>query len=137
MKIFILCFLLFYNSFALAHMIVVNKKNKVQTFNQAQLKDIFLGEKLRWDDNLPVHIIDYNSNFPLRIKFTDDIIGVSINRVYKTWVRLSLSGTGTPPKILRSEEEVVNAVAADPYAIGYVDSASISNLKDVRVIKIE
>jgi ABC-type phosphate transport system substrate-binding protein len=137
MKMIVLNIVLSFFTLANAHVIVVNRKNKIQKISNAQVKDIFLGEKLRWDDNFPVHLIDYSSNFPLRIKFTEEVIGVSIPRVYKTWVRLSLAGTSTPPKILRTEEEVVSAVMNDPYAIGYIDNAANLNLKEVKAIKIE
>ncbi len=120
-----------------AHVIVLNKKNPVASLTAEQVKEIYLGEKLRWDDNVPIHIVDYNSSYPTRINFTNNILGLSIARVNKMWIKLSLAGSSIPPKILRSEAEVVENVSNDPSAIGYVESTSGLNLGTVKVIKLE
>jgi ABC-type phosphate transport system substrate-binding protein len=137
MKIIITIIFLLTMESAFAHLIVISKKNPLKSLNTAQVKEFFLGEKLRWEDNAAVHVVDYNSNFPLRKVFSDEVIGVSISRVYKTWIRLSLSGNSTPPKILRTEEEVIDFVSADPFAIGYIEKDTGINLKGAKIIKIE
>ncbi|MDD4974455.1 MAG: hypothetical protein PHY93_08890 [Bacteriovorax sp.] len=137
MKIFVLFMTLLFMEHASGYIIIVNKKNQTQSLSASHLKDIFLGENLRWEDNIPIHIVDYNSNSLLRKSFTEEVIGVSISRVYKTWIRLSLAGNSTPPKILRTEEEVVDFVSNDPFAIGYIDKNLNFNSKEVKAIKVE
>lgn len=133
----ILILILIQQSAFAAQFVVLNKKNPVSTLTIAQVKDIYLGEKLRWDDNTPIHLVDYNSSSPTRVNFTDHILGLSIARVNKTWLKLSLAGVSIPPKILRSEAEVVESVGNDPLAIGYLENTSGLNMNAIKVIKLE
>ena len=43
------------------------------------------------------------------------------------WSRLVFSGRALPPKELGSDADVVKAVAADPSAVGYVDSSAVNS----------
>jgi ABC-type phosphate transport system substrate-binding protein len=137
MKRIILIICLLYFETSSAYYIAVNKKNPIQTISIPLIKEYFLGDKLRWDDNLPVHVADYNSTLQIRKNFTEEVLGVSISRVYKTWIKLSLSGNTIPPKILRSEDEVLDFVASDISSIGYVEKIPDTKNKDVKIIKVE
>ena len=41
------------------------------------------------------------------------------------WAKLSLSGKGTPPKALASDDEVKQQLAANPDAIAYLDKSKV------------
>ena len=137
MKIILIALTLIISIDGFSYHVIVNKRNRLQAIKTQDLKSFFYGDKLRWDDNSSVHIVDYNANSPLRKLFTDEVIGVSISRVYKTWIRLSLSGGGAPPKILRSEEEVVDMVSDDSNAIGYIEKEELASQKNIKIIKVE
>ncbi len=52
------------------------------------------------------------------------------------WLRNMLSGEGDPPEALKSEEEMLQKIAATPGAIGFLSHTKVdNNVKTLIVIK--
>jgi ABC-type phosphate transport system substrate-binding protein len=70
--------------------------------------------------------VDIASPSRARREFYAKVIGKDEAQVKARWSKLVFTGKGSAPKELPSGADVVKAVAADPHAIGYVDSSFVN-----------
>ena len=56
--------------------------------------------------------------------FVKNMIEISSTQLLKIWKSAIFTGTGTPPRILKSEEQIVDIVKNTKGAIGYIDSST-------------
>jgi len=118
-----------------AQVIVTNSNNPASQLNSAQLRNIFIGNKITWDDGTLIHLADYTAEEKLRKKFSEEFLDLSPRKVSMLWIKVSLSGKSVPPQIFRDEDELLNYIENNDRAIGYVSSAN--NLpKNIKVLKI-
>jgi ABC-type phosphate transport system substrate-binding protein len=71
-----------------------------------------------------------------RREFYTKVIGKDEAQVKARWSKLVFTGKGSAPRELPSGADVVKAVAADPHAIGYVDSSFV-NITVKVVLKVK
>ena len=95
-----------------------------------RLKDdaaaLYLGKTTTLPAGGNAKLFDLSDSNPLREKFYQAATGKSASQVKSVWSRLVFSGRAVPPKELDSDDAVVKAVAADPSAVGYVDSSAVN-----------
>lgn len=63
---------------------------------------------------------------PLRGQFDEKGVGRSSAQLKAHWSKLVFTGKGTPPLELASEAAVIEHVANNPGAVGYVDAANVT-----------
>lgn len=107
---------------AFAEVFVVNSSNPLEKLNRIEIRDIYMGSVLFWENEEKIKVAEYSANNPLRQLVSQKYLGIPPNQVYMIWIRVSLSGKASPPKILRTEEEVKQMVIQNPDAIGYLSS---------------
>jgi hypothetical protein len=54
-------------------------------------------------------------------------VGKSSSQLNAYWSKLVFTGKGTPPEKLTTDQAVIDFVAANGNAIGYVDSAKVTD----------
>ncbi len=60
-------------------------------------------------------------------EFNDKVVGKSSSQLNAYWSKLVFTGKGTPPEKLTTDQAVIDFVAANNDAIGYVDSAKVTD----------
>lgn len=123
-------------NFAYCHVIIVNKANPISKLSKSEIRNIYLGNTINWKDSRKIQIVDYNSESELREVFSDDFLYLSPNKVSMIWLKVTLSGKMSPPKILYKSKDVVKYISDNPDAIGYIDSSN-DLPADVKVIEVE
>ena len=94
----------------------------------SQISRIYLGKSNKLT---PIDVTDPGA----RHQFYTKVVGTDEAKVKALWSRLVFTGKAAAPKEL-SSADVVKAVAADPKAIGYVDSSFVNmTVKVVRTVK--
>lgn len=94
----------------------------------SQISRIYLGKSNKLT---PIDVTDPGA----RYQFYTKVVGTDEAKVKALWSRLVFTGKAAAPKEL-SSADVVKAVAADPKAIGYVDSSFVNmTVKVVRTVK--
>ena len=94
----------------------------------SQISRIYLGKSNKLT---PFDVADPGA----RYQFYTKVVGTDEAKAKARWSRLVFTGKVSAPKEL-SSAEVVKAVAADPKAIGYVDSTFVNmTVKVVRTVK--
>lgn len=133
-KIVVLIVLILAGSLA-EEVIITNSSTKM--LDEATLKKIYLGKKKAWENGEKIILTtlkkgETHESFMLRL----------INRrpeqftIY--WKQLMFTGRGIMPKEFASEQEMVDFIAANHGAIGYIsDGDSIVLPEEVTVIQIQ
>lgn len=115
--------------------VIVNKANPIIDIELRELHDIYLGDMVSWPDNKKIFAVTQRSENEVSRIFYEIAIGKKIDMVKRLWIKISLSGQAAPPKTLVTDEEVLEYVAANAGAIGFVDFKSVS--REVKVVKVD
>jgi ABC-type phosphate transport system substrate-binding protein len=105
--------------------VIVNPKNPAANMTAKQVASLYLGNANRFPSGGPVALADQPESTGIRGDFYQKATGRSVAQIKATWARLTFTGKGTPPKELKTDADVRAFVAAEPKAIGYVDSSAV------------
>jgi len=115
--------------------VIVNKENPINEVKIDEVSDIFLKKIKKWKGNNVIMPINLTSISKLREKFSKKIHSKSINQIKSYWQQSIFSGKGVPPIEFDSEEEVINYISKNKYAIGYISADNKSNIiKEIVII---
>lgn len=113
--------------------VIVNPKNPLAELSAAELKKIFLGRMpLYPNSNREIRAIDLPDENPLFGEFYRQVVdldGVDLKR-YRAYYLFS--GRGRLPVVANTAEDVIQKVAEDQGAIGYIDGRDVT--PDTRVL---
>lgn len=113
---------------AFAGMVVVTSaKSSVKTLSKDDVAALYLGKTASLPGGGNAKLYDLADSNPGREKFYQAAAGKSASQVKSVWSRLVFSGRALPPKELSDNAAVIKAVAADPSAVGYVDSSALDD----------
>jgi ABC-type phosphate transport system substrate-binding protein len=111
--------------------VIVNKSVSDTSFTYSKLIDVYTLNKTNWDGGERIKVCDFKGDNKLKTKFYA-FIKIDYSRMQKIWLRKQFSGKAIPPRTYKTEEEVIEHVAATPGAIGYVSEHKVDS--KVRVI---
>ncbi|MFK2878832.1 type 2 periplasmic-binding domain-containing protein [Rhodanobacter hydrolyticus] len=106
--------------------VIVSASSPVKSLSKDDAAALYLGKTTSLPAGGNAKLFDLADSNPLREKFYQAATGKSASQVKSVWSRLVFSGRAVPPKELGSDDAVVKAVAADPSAVGYVDSSAVN-----------
>jgi ABC-type phosphate transport system substrate-binding protein len=124
--IFILIMVAFSN-FALAQVTVIVHPSNNSQLDAKQVQRIFLGKDKKFSNGSEAKPVNQASDSATRGSFDQDVLGRSSSQVSAYWSKLVFTGKGTPPEELTSAQAVIDFVANNPDAIGYVDAGSVTD----------
>lgn len=113
--------------------VIVNKVNPVGVISKQDLKQVALGKKSEWKDGTKIYFVMQEGR-GVHETFVQEILHKNSAQYANYWKMAIFTGTGTPPKVLKSDEEVKSIVAGRKDAIGYISSSSLdSSVKRLNV----
>jgi ABC-type phosphate transport system substrate-binding protein len=115
--------------------VVVSGESDVTTLREQQITDIFLGRMHRLPDGKPVTPIDQAEGSQVRDEFYSSLTGRSPAQIKAHWAKIIFTGRGEPPRQVADSDAVKDLVAANPAAIGYIDSSSVDDT--IRVLRVQ
>lgn len=116
--------------------VVVNASNPVNSIAAKELSGLFLKKDLTWPTGQTVTAVDLNPDSPIREEFTTAIHGKKVSAIKSYWQRQIFQGKAVPPMERSTDAEILEFVATNPWAVGYVSSAATLNPK-VKVLVVE
>jgi ABC-type phosphate transport system substrate-binding protein len=119
-----------------AYAVVVNRANSTASLSRVEVARLFLKTVTSWPDGGPVAAVDQARTAPVRRVFSVDVHQKDPDAVAAHWQVQVFSGRDVPPRVLRSDADVLAFVRSNPGAIGYV-SASTPLDEGVRKLKVE
>lgn len=106
--------------------VVIGNPAGVDALSYAEVKQLFLGKKTQLANGQPAKIIELSDGHADRIAFHEATTGRSEAQLQSAWSRLVFTGKAEAPTQVADYRAVVNAVAADTNAIGYVDESAVN-----------
>lgn len=91
------------------------------SLTRTDLRDIFFARRTKWASGDPIRVFVLPDRHPLHVRFSKEVLGVYPYQLRSTWDRILYSGTGVPPTVLSTPEEIRMRVDQTPGAIGYVE----------------
>jgi len=102
------------------------------------LRQLYLGRRTRADGRR-VRCLDLPAGSPAREGFTRSVLGWSERELDRYWLRQALSGGPPPPRELATPAALLEHVARQPGALGYVAWTALGDAPPagVRVLAVE
>lgn len=85
------------------------------------LREIFFGRRTRWPDGSQLRVYVLPDQHPIHIRFAKEILGVYPYQLRSAWDRMIYSGTGAPPVVVESLDQMLTNIKQTPGAIGYIE----------------
>lgn len=111
--------------------VIVNKSNDSK-LDKNTIERIFMGKMKKFPNGQVALPMNASKGMNSRSDFNKAVIGRSNSQVNAYWSKLVFTGKGSMPKELSSDTEIISTISANQGAIGYIDSAAVTD--DVRVI---
>ncbi len=122
------------NTIFAAALIIANNSVVQSSINKDDIKLVFLGKKKKWDDGKKIRVVALREG-----NTHEEILKLYVNKTpskFKSyWKMVIVSGTGRPPKFLKSEAELVKYVAEKEGAIGYISENT--SLEGCKILSIK
>lgn len=100
--------------------VVIHAVNPTQLLSRHEVARMFLKQRNRWDHGERVRPVDLSELRTVREQFSLEIFRRRTIDIEDHWKSQVFSGRDVPPTEKASETEVLEYVAANPGAIGYV-----------------
>ncbi|WP_233080441.1 phosphate ABC transporter substrate-binding protein [Rheinheimera soli] len=111
---------------AFANVAVIVHPSNAATLSQDDINKLFTGRAKSFTDGKAAEPVNLAEGVAIRADFDQKALGRSSSQMKAYWSKLVFTGKGTPPKEMASEQEVLDAVAKNPAAIGYVSAAAVT-----------
>jgi ABC-type phosphate transport system substrate-binding protein len=114
-------------------LIITNKNVAVDTLSKSELKEIFLGSRIKWKDNKSVHFA-ISGDESMHSEFLKTYINRSESQFKRHWKKMVFTGKGEKPKTFKTKEELLEYVSKTDGAIGYIDDNTVAvNVKTIKL----
>ena len=110
----------------------IDTKNK--TVSISRLQSIFGLRIKAWNDDTPITLYTITPFKKDHQNFCKYILGIFSHQLQRSWDRLTYSGRANSPTIVSSFDEMIDAVANTPGAIGYIPRNKLNSM--VREVEI-
>ena len=114
---------------AKAFQVIVHVNNPNESISVKKLKTIFLKNKGKWPkSNEKVTPLDLPENSSVRKNFSKAVLNKTVSAVVTHWQKQIFAARGKAPKKVSNDQEVIQYVAQNPGAVGYISgSAELSD----------
>lgn len=115
--------------------IIVNKENTITTLSESEVKLYWMRKiKKRWPDiNKNIRPADYKSKTSAQTTFYSKVLGLTAADVETYFTQKQYESAERPQDKLSSDSEMINFVADEIGAIGFVNMSSLSDADKARV----
>ncbi len=115
-----------FSCFALAEVaVIVHPSAGFNSLTEDDISRIFLGKSKSFPGGGQAVPVNQNEGSATRDKFNEAVCKKNASQYKAYWSQLVFTGKGTPPKDIGNDAAVKAQVAANPNAIGYVDSSAV------------
>lgn len=104
--------------------VIVNPDSGIDSISREKVSHLFLGRIKHLQPGMPALVID---TLPLRQAFYQSLVRRGIPEIDAYWARLRFSGRTQPPLQIEDAAVVIERVARDRNAIGYINGALVDS----------
>jgi len=106
--------------------VIVNAKSSVSSANQTEIVNLFLNKSTALQGQRLVPV-DQAKGQSARTQFYETVVNKNESQLKAYWSRLIFTGKGLPPVEIGNDKSVLDRVANDPNAIGYISSDKVNS----------
>lgn len=107
--------------------VIVNAENTASDFSQRQLVDLYMGRNLYFPNGQLALRLDQSPSSEIRRTFYESLVGKSVAQVNAYWARLLFTGRASPPQVIRTSKDLLQAIKNNPNAVGYIDEKELED----------
>jgi ABC-type phosphate transport system substrate-binding protein len=107
--------------------VVVNSASELTELTQQQVIDIYMGRMQTVTNGGRVVPYDQPLDSEIRAAFYQHLTGKSVASVNAYWARLLFTGRAAPPKQVSDNMSIMNILAENLNAIGYIDEKDLDD----------
>ena len=104
--------------------VIVNAGSGVDRLTREDAINIFMGRYKKLPSGISALPVDENGE---KAAFYKLLVGKELPEIQSYWARLVFSGQGSPPRQMESPAEVIDTVANNKGAIGYLDRKKVNS----------
>ena len=114
--------------------LIANKTVSEDCLDKRAVSHIYMAEQTKWNNGDTIMVVMQKTG-TVHEDFLSRIIDISPTALRNIWKKVIFTGMGNPPRIFKSEEDLVNFVRDTKGAIGYIGSST--SHEGVKIIKIK
>ena len=125
--VFVMCCAAFWRGHADAQdvaLIMHKGKIKPVSLSEQEIKEVFLGQKTRWEDNSMIRFAVYTEESAL-LAFLKSYIKKTPIQYNNYWKKLVFSGKGIMPKMFDDSQKVLDFVSNTEGAISFISAKDV------------
>ena len=103
--------------------VIVNESSPIASADEAEVKRLYLG-KTKEVSGTKVKPVNQSKAGAASAEFNQKVVGKSDSQLRAYWSKQVFTGKGKPPPEVDSDAEMLEKVASDPDAVGYVSAGS-------------
>ncbi|MGQ7246043.1 hypothetical protein ACUN9Y_01745 [Halomonas sp. V046] len=116
-------------------LIIANPGVVTQRLERDTARAIFAMRQRTWPDGQAAQVFVLSNSHPVHAAFVKERLSVYPHQLQLAWDRMVFSGTGQAPNRVRNQQQMRDAVATTPGAIGYIEREYVD--ERVQVITME
>lgn len=102
--------------------ILLNNDVSVATLDFTYLNQIFAMQVRKWPNGQAIQVYSLPNSNNLHREFVIERLRIQPHQLDRIWNRMLFTGTGKPPTVVSSEDDMLNMIRSNSGAIGYVSS---------------
>jgi hypothetical protein len=110
--------------------IIAHQGINTEELSLVNLRAIYTMRKRSWNDKTPIKVFVLPDQAPLHQHFCKSVLKMYPYVLRELWDRLTFSGTGIPPTVVRNEAELREIVRNTPGAIAYAPNKQLINMTE-------
>jgi len=126
---------IFISNAAFGVSVISHKSVDVKSLTTSQLRRIYTMRQLQWSSNIRIKVYVLPSNYLIHKNFCKENLRIFPYQLDRIWNKLTFSGLGVAPTVVKNQAELLKIVSTTPGAIGYIDN--VSHKGHVNVIEIK
>ena len=106
--------------------VIVSNDHPTKLLSLSELKMIYWRKKSHWANGQRMHPVNLPSAHPLRLQFSNSVLGSLPNTQNSYWNGLYFHGI-SPPHVVHSDEAAIRYVQETTGSIAYIDACKVDN----------
>jgi len=115
--------------------IIGHQSVDVKSLTTSQLRRIYTMRQVQWSNNVRIKVYVLPSNHLIHKNFCKENLRIFPYQLDRIWNKLTFSGLGVAPTVVKTPLELLKIVSTTPGAIGYIDD--VNEEGNVNVIEIK
>ena len=100
--------------------VIANRDVSITRLDRDSLRAIFAMRQRTWPDGQAVHVFVLPNDADVHAAFAKERLAVFPHQLQLAWDRMVFSGTGQAPHRIRTQQEMLEAIASTAGSIGYI-----------------